>query len=104
MSSIALNPYQPIQYVQANLAQNAAQAAVNNQAAAQVASIARPVSNLTNQAVASTSQGDAQKGARGRETSNRSTDGASTRVDAEFQGQAAARGGRRPGAQLNILV
>ena len=104
MSSIALNPFQPVQYVQANLAQNAAQAAANNVAAAQVASIARPLSNQTKQAVASTSQGDRNNDSRGRESSVRTSDGKTNRVESEIRGSAAARGGNRPGSQFNILV
>ncbi len=104
MSSIALNPFQPVQYVQANLAQNAAQAAANNVASAQVASIARPLSNQTNQAVASTSQSDRNNSSRGRESSAKATDGQTNRLDAEVSGSAAARGGRRPGSQFNLLV
>lgn len=104
MSSIAINPFQGINYVQVSQAQNAAQQAVTNIVASTGGGIIRQATNQTNVAVAQTGQSDAGRNTRARESGSRSSDGATTRLEGEIQANAGARGGRRPGSQLNILV
>ena len=108
MSAIAFNvanpylttPINPANQAQAIVQQS--QQAATNALALSVA--AAPVRNQTLQAVNQSGQSDASRNLRSKEDAGKGSDTRTGKLTAENNAASAARGGRRPGSQINILV
>ncbi|SRR6266481_986282 len=106
MSAIAFtsNPYLATPINAANQAQTIVQQSQQAASAATALGLtAAPVRNQTLQAVNAGGQSDASRSLRNREEA-KASDGGTGRLTAENNAASAARGGRRPGSQIDILV
>ena len=107
MSAIAFNvanPYLTTPINPANQAQAIVQQSTQGAAAAALSVAAAPIRNQTLQAVAQGGQSDASRTLRSKEDAGKGGDSRTGKLTAENNASSAARGGRRPGSQINILV
>ena len=108
MSAIAFtvaNPYLTTPVNPANQAQAVVQQSQQATANAVALSVAAaPIRNQTLQAVNQSGQSDASRNLRSKEETGKGGDTRTGKLTAENNAASAARGGRRPGSQINILV
>ena len=108
MSAIAFNvanPYLTTPINPANQAQAVVQQSQQAAGAAAAASVAAaPIRNQTLQAINQSGQSDASRNLRSKDDAAKGGDTRTGKLTAENNTASAARGGRRPGSQINILV